>query len=112
MKNRNNISRRKFLAGTLLIPAINITPRAFAQSLPMLDEQNPSAIALGFKHDVADVDSMMFPRRSTEAGGENQFCDNCILYTPTDDQWGACALFPGSSVAAKGWCNVWALKPA
>ena len=112
MKNKQLISRRKFLAGTLIIPTISLNVPLFAQSLPKLDERDPSAIALGFKHDVASIDSMAFPRRSLETGGETQFCNNCALYTVDDEEWGVCALFPGKSVAAKGWCNAWSPKPA
>lgn len=114
MKKSVQLSRRRFLAGTLLIPAIDITRPAFAQDMPRVEESDPTAAALGYKHNVADINAQMFPRRSTEAGGENQFCDNCVLYTGPagEESWGSCALFPGKVVHAKGWCNVWAPKPA
>lgn len=112
MPTKTNLSRRRFVAGTIMIPLLNITRPAFAQA-PALEESDPTAAALGYKHRVADIDAVKFPRRSTEANGSTQFCDNCVLYTgPTGEgQWGACALFPGKTVAAKGWCNVWAPKP-
>ncbi len=114
MKKSVQITRRRFLAGTLLIPAIDVTRPLMAQDLPRLEESDPTAAALGYKHSVEDINTDMFPRRSTEAGGENQYCDNCVLYTGEvgEGNWGACALFPGKTVAAKGWCNVWAPRPA
>lgn len=106
-----NLSRRKFVAGSLMIPLLNISRPVLAQDLPPVSESDPTAVALGYKHNIADIDAMRFPRRSTEAGGENQFCDNCVFYTgEPGEEWGPCALFPGKSVAAKGWCNTWAIK--
>ncbi len=113
MSKPTKLTRRHLVMGSLMIPLVNITRPVFAQA-PKLDESDPTAMALGYYHDVADIDATRFPRRSTEPGGENQFCDNCILYTGPvgEDEWGPCALFPGKVVAAKGWCNVWAPKPA
>lgn len=114
MKKSAQLTRRRFLAGTLLIPAIDITRPLMAQELPRLEESDPTAMALGYKHNVEDINAEMFPRRSTEPNGSEQYCDNCVLYTGEagEDVWGPCALFPGKSVHAKGWCNVWAPKPA
>lgn len=111
MKSFNALSRRKFIAGSLAIPLLNLSRPLMAQELPLVAESDRTAMALGYKHDVADIDSMTHPRRSTEAGGENQFCDNCVFYTGTvGSEQGPCALFPGKSVAAKGWCNTWTAK--
>ena len=112
MKKNQLIGRRKFLAGTIIIPTISLSEPLFAQNLPKVDERDPSAAALGFKHNAASIDSMAFPQRSMATDGDTQFCNNCALYTADDEQWGVCALFPGKSVAAQGWCNVWSLKPA
>ena len=110
MKDNISINRRKFLLGSLLIPIANLPLRAFAQPLPRVDERDPSAAAVGFKHNVANIDSMMFPSRSLAADGANQFCNNCVLYTELDEEWGGCALFPDRSVASEGWCTVWSQK--
>ena len=40
-------------------------------------------------------------------GGDNQFCNNCALYQPIDDEWGKCSIFPGKKVKGAGWCNAW-----
>jgi hypothetical protein len=112
MKALSSISRRKFIAGSLAIPLVNLSGPVSAQDLPLVMESDATAMALGYKHNVADIDEMTFPRRSTEANGDIQFCDNCIFYTgAAGAENGPCALFPGKSVAAKGWCNTWTLKP-
>ena len=111
MKYSNALSRRKFIAGSMMIPLLNVTRPLMAQDLPLVSESDPTAIALGYKHNVADIDAMTFPRRSTEANGDTQFCDNCIFYpSPVGTEQGPCALFPGKHVAAKGWCNTWTAK--
>ncbi len=114
MKKNNSISRRRFIAGTLIISILDISRPLLAQTLPKVAETDPTAAALGYKHNVADIDSMMFPGRETAADGDTHFCNTCILYTEESagSDWGACALFPGKSVAAEGWCNVWSAKPA
>jgi|MEHZ01.3.fsa_nt_MEHZ010926335.1_4 hypothetical protein len=114
MKKSNSISRRKFIAGALIIPALDVTRPLIAQEKLKLDENNASAAALGFKHNIADIDSMMFPRRETDANGATQYCNNCALFTTqaSTTEWGGCLLFPTNSVASEGWCNVWAAKPA
>lgn len=112
-KSVPNLTRRRFIAGSMLIPLVDLSRPLLAQDLPPLSETDPTAAALGYHHDATKVNPATFPRRSTEPGGDTQFCDNCVLYigAPGND-WGPCALFPGKSVAAKGWCNVWAAKPA
>ena len=117
MKEEQKISRRKFVStttGTLAtIPLITILGerRAFgedAAAMAKLDESNPTAVALGYKHDADDVDVDRFAKRATEEG-KKQFCDNCLHYKPSEEEgWGPLRDLPGIQVvAAKGWCNVW-----
>lgn len=112
--NKNYVlNRRRFLAGVAAIPLLEIGRPVFAQTLPIVSETDPTAAALGYKHNVADINTMMFTRRSTEANGESQFCHTCAYYSGVaGEEWGPCMLFPGKSVSANGWCNVWAPKPA
>lgn len=114
MNKNNTISRRKFVTGALIIPALDITRPLIAQEKLKLDEADASAAALGFKHNIADIDSMTFPRRETDANGATQYCNTCALFTTqaSTSDWGGCLLFPNNSVASEGWCNVWAAKPA
>jgi len=122
----NGIRRRTFFKKALFtlvsIPGILFfTERKFAfgeaTELQPVDEANATAQALGYKHNVKDVDLVRFPKRAGEEGSQ-QFCDNCIFWTEgglsvadSDKEWGKCTIFPGAVVAAKGWCNSWAAKP-
>lgn len=75
-----------------------------------LEEADPLAQALGYKHDTTTVDKQKFPQH--QAG---QTCDNCTLYVPPkagDDQnWGPCSAVGNKLVASKGWCIAYARKP-
>jgi hypothetical protein len=43
---------------------------------------------------------------------QGQACANCIQYQGAPgDSHGPCAIFPGKSVAAAGWCAVYARRP-
>ena len=116
MIKEKKFSRREFISTTSKTVATIPVIAAFGQpafgeqagATAKLDESNPTAVALGYRHDANDVDVDRFPKRSAEEG-KMQFCDNCLHYKPSENEegWGPCAIFPGFDVAAKGWCNVW-----
>ena len=115
MIKEQKISRRKFLSTTsrtvATIPVVTVLGgRAFGEeagAAAKLDESNPTAAALGYRHDANEVDVDRFAKRASEEG-KKQFCDNCLHYKPSAEEgWGPCAIFPGFVVAEKGWCNVW-----
>ena len=69
--------------------------------MPQVSLDDPTAQALGYKHDAANVDAAKYPQR-----GANQVCANCTLFQGANgDEWGGCALFPGKVVNANGWCS-------
>ncbi len=106
------ISRRQWLRTACLGlgAALVFKPfRTVAQAdLPPLAVDDPAAVALGYHEDTGTVDAAAFPRHAAD-----QFCHNCALYQGTGESVrGPCAIFPGKTVAAGGWCNAWAPKPA
>lgn len=107
-----NISRRRFVqgavAGLVAFPVAGLRAADPDPALaPLVSEDDPVALALGYKHDAAAVDTDKYPKRSGDAG-KAQFCDNCSLYQAiADEPAGGCTLFPGKRVKAKGWCNSW-----
>jgi len=75
---------------------------ARAADLPMVDEADPTAKALGYHCDAGKN-----PARTDKTA----VCDGCMFYTAQPDQKaGACALFPGKLVCPKGWCSSWQKK--
>ncbi|MDO8248416.1 MAG: high-potential iron-sulfur protein [Rhodoferax sp.] len=86
------------------------TPSAPASAatgnLPMLDEKEPAAVALGYVEDAARADKIKF--KNYVAGSQ---CSDCGNYLgQSGDPAGACKIFPGKNVAAKGWCSAWIKK--
>ena len=90
-------------------PAQETSPGAQAQgaaggAMERLEESNPQAQALGYKHSATDVDKSAYPRYE-----QGQLCSNCNLFVAEqgDEQWGGCQIFPGKLVNADGWCSAW-----
>jgi len=67
---------------------------------PMLSEKDPIAVSLKYVADSKKAD----PKARTNP---KSFCDNCTFYTAADKKSGACQIFQGKQVAAKGWCMTW-----
>lgn len=104
--NRRNLLR---LAGVTAlggaIPHVLLTSNAFAQDAPQLSLDDPTAKALGYVHDTANVNSADNPNHAA-----TQTCANCTLIQAAEGEWRPCAIFPGKSVNAKGWCKSWVAK--
>lgn len=79
--------------------ALLLVPLARADLVP-LSETDPTAQALGYRADAAEVDAARFPQHRT-----GQTCASCRFF-----QNGACQLFPGKQVSDRGWCSAFAAK--
>jgi hypothetical protein len=94
-------SRRRFLtmagASVALLPFTGLVrvQTVGAAEMPKLTLDDPSAKALGYVNESAVAD---------------QHCINCNFWQGGGAEWGGCPLFPGKSVAAKGWCKSWLKK--
>lgn len=96
------ISRRRFLIGAAVaataLPLATRFGEVQAAPLPRLPVGNPQAKALNYVEDAAKAPATRKPASN---------CANCQFFTAAT---GACTLFPGYSVAPKGWCSAWAKK--
>ena len=105
-------SRRQFLGRTLsastalIASSTLIASTATAAEPTMLSEDDPIAMALGYKADATQVDTARFPKRSGPEGSK-QLCSNCTLYTDKGNGVGLCSAIPGKLVAGPGWCQAW-----
>ena len=98
-------TRREFLAAVVGVAAVAALPGiARADDLPPLAESDPTGSALGYKEDASQVDASKFPQHKP-----TQTCLTCNFYQGSGPR-GACTLFPGKSVAGKGWCSAFAAK--
>ena len=107
-----NFSRRSFmqtLAVALPASATVLHGQAVAADLPPLALDDPAAMALLYVEDAANADTTNPMAARYEVG---QTCANCAQIQGNDgDARRPCAIFPGKSVTAKGWCSVWVAKP-
>jgi len=76
--------------------------------VPMLNEADKQAQALGYVTEATRVNKARFPKY--EAG---QRCAACQLYQgqPTADV-APCSLFGGRQVPGTGWCSAFVARPA
>lgn len=104
MRTTPTSGRRRFLnlavaAFAAPFAARLAVPPAHAQALPKLPLDHPQAKALAYIEDAAQTKHASFKPGSN--------CLNCQFYTAANQ---GCTLFPGHSVAPKGWCAAWAKK--
>lgn len=72
----------------------------------MVAAGDPTAVALGYVADAAQVDAAKYP-----AYVAGHVCANCALYAgKPGDAAGPCPLYVGKQVSAKGWCSAYAKK--
>lgn len=106
MKNQDRRTFIRTVAGVLLAsPILLSTNKAFAEAAEKLKEDDPLAIALGYKEKTGDVDSEKFSTHTVD-----QVCIECLLYQGDDPEWGPCGAFGNKLVAAEGWCQAYAPK--
>ena len=78
---------------------------AYPADLPHLTLDDPTAKALGYTEDSAAVDEAKFP---THKAG--MVCASCNFYQGGTAAYGACQIYSGKAVNAKGWCSGYATK--
>ena len=104
--NTMNKSKRSLLT---LVPAAGVVllaGRAASAQPARLDEKDAIAVALGYKHDAAAVDTKKYGQYV-----KGSFCANCTLYAgKPSDPWGPCGAVGGKQVNAKGWCVAYVKK--
>jgi High potential iron-sulfur protein len=89
-------------------PATPPATSAAPGNMPMLDEKDATAVALGYVANASKADATKY---KTYAVGQN--CAGCQLYQgQAGAASGPCTLFAGKQVSAQGWCSAFAKKAA
>ena len=110
-RRRLDVQRRQLLKfGSIALASAAIGTRPGTSmgqgAQPRVDEKDPQAQALGYKHDAGKVDKAKFAKYKA---GET--CADCTLFqSKPRDAWGPCQIFPGKQVNAKGWCSAYVKK--
>lgn len=99
-------TRRQFMM-TLVPAAAALTAVTGARAqAAKVDEKDPAAVALNYKHDATKVDAKKYPTYKAGAA-----CGNCQFYQGKPaDAWAGCPLLAGKQVNGKGWCTGYAKK--
>src|SRR5580698_2681749 len=100
-------SRRTFLITSIGVAStLALSRQAFAADAAKVTEADPTAQALGYKEDATKVDKAKYAKYAA-----GQDCGNCSFYQgKAADPWGACPMFAGKQVSAKGWCSAYNKK--
>lgn len=88
---------------------LGVCPSARA-SLRKVEESEPKAVAVGYRHDTTRVDPARYPKHRPI-----QNCANCLAYLAAkpSDEWGECDLMSDRLVHRDGWCSSYKpIKPA
>ncbi len=105
-------ARRRFLklatAGVAAAPFGGLLAMRRARAEEKVSEDDELAKQLGYKQDASQVDASQWPDYAN-----GHVCANCQLFHgQKGDEWGACDLFGGNLVNAKGWCQGWTERGA
>jgi hypothetical protein len=94
----------RILASGCAATAIPLVARA---APPHVEEDDETAVALGYRHESNKVDGTRYPNHRTQ-----QRCANCSFFQGDEsDEWAGCAMFGRKHIAAAGWCSAWNKKP-
>ena len=103
-----NQLRRILLAVVPAAGATLLTGRTASAQAARVDEKDANAVALGYTHDAATVDTKKYPQY-----GKGSVCANCTLYAGKPaDPWAPCGALGGKQVNANGWCVAYVKKAA
>ncbi len=96
-------TRRVFMlrSAACCAAAAAMAPLAQAANLKRVEESEPKAASLGYRHDATKVDTKRFPKYKA---GEK--CTNCMAWLgKASDAWSECDLMPDRLVSGTGWCS-------
>lgn len=96
------LTRRAILLVPAAAPGAWLVATEAAASLKKVDESEPKATAIGYRHDSAKVDRARYPKHQLD-----QRCHNCLAWGPEKpgDEWGECDLMSDRLVHRDGWCS-------
>lgn len=88
-------------------------PAAGGETLTLISETDPTATALTYKHNAADVPAaQQVENNGVPFSGQN--CASCSFYKAAGQldgaEVGACQLFANGKVKSTGWCASWNKK--
>ena len=102
-----HLSRRQFVIFAASITSAAALPASARAAAPILSENDPTALSLGYKTNAGQVDKVKFPRYQP-----GEACANCQFYQGKPGaEMGPCSIYGEKLVSEKGWCNAYAKTP-
>lgn len=97
-----SVRRRVVLWVPVLGSVAGMKPIWAQATLKKVEENEPKATAIGYRHDSAKVDRARYPKHNVD-----QRCHNCLAWAPAKaaDEWGECDLMSDRLVHRNGWCS-------
>ena len=102
----SDVTRRVVLLVPIAAGLGNLEAHA-QPALKKVEEAEPKATAIGYKHDSAKVDKARYPKHDVA-----HRCYNCLAFAPDKpaDEWGECDLMSDRLVHRNGWCSSYKKK--
>lgn len=99
-------NRRIFMMQVVAASTAIAGSTAASAAIKQVDENEPKAVSLGYRHDSTKVDKAKFPKHSPD-----QKCNNCIAFLgKASDPWAECDLITDRMVSNGGWCSSYVKK--
>ncbi len=100
MHDRPSHNPRRVFLLQLAAGSAGLTASSALPAQTKVDEADDGAVALGYKHDGAQVDTQQYTQFKPE-----QQCNNCQFYQGKPiDTWAGCSMFGREQITAAGWC--------
>jgi hypothetical protein len=96
------ISRRTVMLLPVAAGLAGFHASAARAALKRVEESEPKATAIGYRHDSTKIDGARYPKHNAA-----QKCLNCLAWAPDKpaDEWGECDLMSDRLVNRNGWCS-------
>jgi len=102
----SNSNRRVFMMQVAAGSTVLTSSTMVAAAPKKVEENEPKAVSLGYRHDTAKVEKAKFPKHTAD-----QKCTNCIAWLGKPaDAWAECDLITERLVAGPGWCSSYVKK--
>lgn len=94
-------NRRVFILKVVAGSATALSAGSLLAAPKKVEENEPKASSLGYKHDSTTVDTKKFPKHAA-----GQKCNGCMAWLGKPaDGWAECDLMADRLVNANGWCS-------
>jgi hypothetical protein len=94
-------TRRVFMMQVAVSSSAALAAAHANAAVKKIEENEPKAMSLGYRHNTAQVDAKRFPKHKA-----SEQCSGCMAWLgkPTD-AWAECDLLADRMVSNTGWCS-------